>query len=78
MKTKEKVQKLRQHQNRTGGGPPSSLTLTEFDQQILRVIGESCADGDSNLNEIGFDEGKFYEKLICKSCYIKRSLSFEL
>lgn len=59
MKSKEKMQKIRQHRNRTGGGPPSDITLSDFDLKMLEIIGEACADGDSNLNEIGFDTGTY-------------------
>lgn len=60
MKTKLKKQQIRQHRNRTGGGPPSDILLTEFDLKILQIIGETSADGDSKLEEIGFDRGIFH------------------
>lgn len=58
MKSKDKVQKIRQHRNRTGGGSPSRIVLTEFDERILAIVGEFVADGDPALEEIGFNSGK--------------------
>lgn len=55
METKKKVQKIRQHRNRTGGGPACSVVLSEFEETIISIIGDFCADGDSDLTEIGFD-----------------------
>lgn len=54
MDAKKKMQLIRAHQNRTGGGPPCETKLNDFEQQILNIIGEFCADGDTNLEEIGF------------------------
>lgn len=54
MNAKKKMQSIRAHQNRTGGGPPCDTKLNDFDQLILNIIGEFCADGDGNLEEIGF------------------------
>lgn len=56
MDTKKKVQKIRQHRNRTGGGSPSNVVLSEFDERIVSIVGDFCADGDSSLTEIGFDD----------------------
>lgn len=60
MKTKEKVQRIRQHRNRTGGGSPCKITLSELEERIIETIGSFCADGDIN-------NGKF-------SCYLINSL----
>lgn len=46
MKSKEKIQKIRMHRNRTGGGSPCKIVLTEFDERVLAIIGEFVADGD--------------------------------
>lgn len=54
MKSKEKVQKIRQHRNRTGGGSPCGIVLSEFDERVLAIIGDHVADGDPALKEIGF------------------------
>lgn len=56
MDTKKKVQKIRQHRNRTGGGSPSNVVLSELDERIVSIVGDFCADGDSSLTEIGFDD----------------------
>lgn len=70
MDTKKKVQKMRQHRNRTGGGSPSDVKLTEFDERIIAIVGDFCTDGDSALTEIGFDDsidGKFNQNHFSKS-----------
>lgn len=38
------------------GGPPCDISLNEFEDRILVIIGESCADGDAHLDEIGFGD----------------------
>lgn len=66
MKAKDKVQKLRQHRNRTGGGSPSKIIFSEFEERLIEIIGDFVADGDPALNEIGFDdlnEGKYHKLL---------------
>lgn len=55
METKKKVQKIRQHRNRTGGGSPCKVVLSEFDERVISIVGEFCVDGDSTLAGIGFD-----------------------
>lgn len=58
---KSKVQKIRQHRNRTGGGPLCDVVLTELEESILRIVGEFVADGDPALDEMGFgDDGKYW------------------
>lgn len=54
MNAKKKKQSIRAYENGTGGGPPCETKLNNFDEQILNIIGEFCADGDPNLGEIGF------------------------
>lgn len=46
---------MRQHRNRTGGGPPSEKTLSDFDQKLIDVVSLTNLDGDTNLFEIGFE-----------------------
>ena len=55
METKKKVQQIRKYRNQTGGGPPCAIVLSEFDERIRSIIGETIADGDPALTEIGFD-----------------------
>lgn len=38
--TKEKAQKIRQHQERTGGGPASKIKLSVNDEIIISIVGE--------------------------------------
>lgn len=58
--TKSKVKKIRQHRNGTGGGPACNVVLTDFEESIVGIIGEFVADGDPDLDEIGFsDDGKY-------------------
>lgn len=54
MNAKKKKQLIRAYQNRTGGGPPCETKLNDFEHRILNIIGDFCADGDTNLEEIGF------------------------
>lgn len=54
MAVKEKVKLIRQHRNRTGGGPPTTLALTPFEERIKAICGSALMDGDPNLSEIGF------------------------
>lgn len=56
MKAKDKVQKIRQHRNRTGGGPQSDIFLSDVEEKIVQIIGLFSADGDTQLMEIGFDD----------------------
>lgn len=52
------MQKIRQHRNKTGGGPACTTFLSEFDERMVAIVGEFSFDGDSNLMEIGFDRSK--------------------
>lgn len=52
MGVKEKVKQIRQHRNRTGGGPSSNILLSEYEQRIQSICG-NLMDGDVNLEEIG-------------------------
>lgn len=54
MAVKEKVKLIRQHRNRNGGGPPTTLALTPFEERIKSICGSALMDGDPNLGEIGF------------------------
>lgn len=49
------MKQIRQHRNRTGGGPPSEIFLSEFDQKMIAIVGISTIDGDTQLEEMGFD-----------------------
>lgn len=53
-KVKEKRSKIRQHFNRTGGGPPTELRLTELEEKIVAICGEAAIDGDEAIDEMGF------------------------
>lgn len=46
---------MRQYRNRTGGGPPSEIKLSDFDQKLIDIVGLSNLDGDTKLLEIGFE-----------------------
>lgn len=64
METKKKMQKIRQSRNRTGGGPPCEIVLSEFEERIVAIVGEFSVDGDSALMEFGFDSsnsGKYVQ-----------------
>lgn len=63
------MKQIRQHRNRTGGGSPCNISLSEFDQKIIDVIGLSAADGDGELQEIGFGGSN-------QSMYIIESIFF--
>lgn len=52
-KTKDKLKEIRQHRNKTGGGPPCNIVLTDFEERLISIVGLSSLDGDSDLNEIG-------------------------
>lgn len=54
MAVKEKVKLIRQHRNRTGGGPPTTLVLTPFEERIKSICGSALLDGDPDVGEIGF------------------------
>lgn len=56
MEAKKKVQKIRQHRNRTGGGSPCKVVLSEFEERIISIIGDEIADGNPALTEIGFGD----------------------
>lgn len=71
MSTKDRMKQIRQHRNRTGGGSPCNISLSEFDQKIIDVIGLSAADGDGELQEIGFSDSN-------QSMYITRVFFFFL
>lgn len=53
MAVKDKVKEIRQHRNSTGGGPPTTLALTPFEERIKDICGNNLMDGDENLKEVG-------------------------
>lgn len=52
--TKKNLQEIRQHQNRTGGGQPCNIVLSDLEEKIVAICGKDSLDGDSNIDEAGF------------------------
>lgn len=42
------------HRNLTGGGPSTKLKLSDYEQRIKNIIGETITNGNANLSEMGF------------------------
>lgn len=52
--TKEKACLIVQSMNRTGGGSPSNVKLSQMEERIERICGRFQMRGDSNVGEMGF------------------------
>lgn len=52
--TKKKFQSKRQNLNTSGAGP-IDIAFSQLDEKIVQICGKQLLDGDSDVNEIGFD-----------------------
>lgn len=49
--TKAKNASIKNHAKQTGGGPASSQTLTEMDENVLAIIGSTVVEGHKMVQE---------------------------
>lgn len=70
MNSKKKMQLIRVHQNRI------NTKLNDFDQPILNIIGDFCADGDTELDEIGFTS--LQQNSVASPIALNRTLSSKM
>lgn len=53
---RKKRNKINEHRNKTGGGPPTNLKLSDLEDLIVEFCGAEAMDGNPQLNEVGLDD----------------------